>query len=365
MKKHIVIDARESGTTTGRYIDKLIENLHNLKPAYKITVLTKPHRVDFIKKIAPDFSAQTADIKEFTMSEQIKLLKQINNNEPDLVHFSMVQQPILYHGKIVTTMHDLTTLRFSNPLKNPLIFKSKQYIYGWVNKVAVKKSLKIITPSQFVKDDIINYSGVTPDKINVIYESADAIKEAPQAYKQLVGTKFMMYVGRPQPHKNLPALIDAFVKIQLKHPDIRLVLAGKKDSLYSQIEEGVKNQAIKNVIFTDFVSEGQLRWLYENAICYIFPSLSEGFGLPGLEAMAHDCPVVSSNATCLPEVYGDGAYYFNPRDVDDIAIKINDVLTSKKLRDQLIKKGRLQLQKYSWQKMAKETLEIYKQILKD
>jgi len=111
------------------------------------------------------------------------------------------------------------------------------------------------------------------------------------------------------------------------------------------------------------VSEGQLRWLYENTAAYIFPSLSEGFGLPGLEAMAHGAPVVSSNATCLPEIYGNAAHYFDPLDINDIANKTNDVLTNSDLRNELIKKGKTQAAKYSWQQMAKQTLEVYKKAL--
>jgi glycosyltransferase involved in cell wall biosynthesis len=142
-------------------------------------------------------------------------------------------------------------------------------------------------------------------------------------------------------------------------------LAGKKDVLYERYEQEVQKRGLKNVTFTGFVNEGQLRWLYEHTLVYVFPSLSEGFGLPGLEAMAADAPVASSNTTCLPEIYGDAAYYFNPLSVDDMASKINDVLSNTKLREDLITKGHSQVKKYSWSKMATQTLDIYNQILKD
>ena len=103
--------------------------------------------------------------------------------------------------------------------------------------------------------------------------------------------------------------------------------------------------------------------LYQNAKAYVFPSLSEGFGLPGLEAMAHGCPVISSNATCLPEVYGDAAHYFDPLDVDDMTQKISEVIDSKSLREDLVKKGTDQLVHYSWEKMASETHSIYSSTL--
>lgn len=156
----------------------------------------------------------------------------------------------------------------------------------------------------------------------------------------------------------------AFSEIRKAHPSLYLALAGKKDSNYDRIADAVKARGIKNVVFTNFISDGQLKWMYQNCQAYIFPSLSEGFGLPGLEAMVHGAPVISSNATCLPEVYGSAAHYFDPSDAKDMVSKITEVLDNPGLRETLIKAGRLQAQKYSWDRMAKQTLGIYKQVLK-
>src|SRR5579862_3174330 len=125
----IAIEARVSGTSTGRYTDKLIEYLHELKPAYEIVILAKKDRVQFFKELAPNFSVIETPYKFFTFGEQLGLWRQLNSFSPDLVHFSMVQQPILYRGKTVTTMHDLTETRFKNPSKNPVVFYIKQQVY--------------------------------------------------------------------------------------------------------------------------------------------------------------------------------------------------------------------------------------------
>ena len=130
-------------------------------------------------------------------------------------------------------------------------------------------------------------------------------------------------------------------------------------------EAYVNEHSIKNVIFTDFISDEQLRWMYENTAVYCFPSLSEGFGLPGLEAMLHGAPVASSTATCLPETHGDAAHYFDPYDVEDIAHAIDDLLTDEKLRRQLIKKGKQHVKTFSWQRMAEQTLAVYNSVVKD
>jgi glycosyltransferase involved in cell wall biosynthesis len=107
----------------------------------------------------------------------------------------------------------------------------------------------------------------------------------------------------------------------------------------------------------------QLKWLHQNARAYVLPSLSEGFGLPGLEAMAHGCPLVSSNATCLPEVYGDAALFFNPNDEEDMALKIERILYDKQFVAELKKREAQQIKKYSWERMAEQTLNVYKRFL--
>ena len=230
--------------------------------------------------------------------------------------------------------------------------------------MVAKRTNQIITISNYVRDELIRIYKLPPEKITTTYCSADRITNTPVELPELHDQEFIMYVGQPLPHKNLTRLIDAFVLLQKKHPSLKLVLVGKTDSLFQKHEERVKELGIdKSVIFTGFVSEGQLRWLYENCRAYVFPSLSEGFGLPGLEAMVHGAPVVSSNATCLPEVYGNAAHYFSPHSTKEMAEKIDDVLTNKTLRANLIKQGRQQIKKYSWARMAKQTLEIYNKAL--
>ncbi len=360
----IAIDARESGTSTGRYIDKLIENLHELKPAEKFTILTRPERVDFIKQIAPRFKVVETRVKEFTFAEQLGLLKQLRALDVDLVHFGMAQQPVLYKGRVVTTMHDLTTTKFRNPSKNWLVFTSKQLVYKWVNKWVARKSITIITPSEYVKDAVAKFAHINSRKVVVTYEAADKIMEEPEPVEELgETTPFIMYVGRPQPHKNLSGLIDAFVMLKTTHPDLKLVLVGKRDALYKRLERLINVAGINDVIFTGFVGEGCLRWLYEHTAAYVFPSYSEGFGLPGLEAMMHGAPVVSSNLTSLPEVYGDAAEYFDPADPFAMASAIARVLDDPKRTAKLRALGHEQAQKYSWERMAEQTLAVYRAAL--
>lgn len=361
----IVIDARESGTSTGRYIDKLIEHIYKLKPDHRIVLLTKPARLNYLRQIAPTFEIIQSDFKEFTLAEQLGFNKQLEALRADLVHFGMTQQPVRYSGKKVTTIHDLTTIRFSNPAKNALVFRFKQRVYRWVINQVAKTSVQLIVPSKYVKEDVARFTKVNPNKINVTYEAADKIAEAASPVEKLVGKKFIMYVGRPTPHKNLARLVEAFQILRNQNPDLVLALVGKTDANYKTIESLVEKKKLTgSVIFTGFASEAELRWMYENTAAYVFPSLSEGFGLPALEAMAHGAPVVASNATCLPEIYDQAAEYFNPLEPNDIAIHVAAVINNPRLAQALKEKGKDQVKKYSWADMAAQTLKIYEKALK-
>jgi hypothetical protein len=155
--KKIVIDAREWPTSTGRYVRNLVENLQEVDTdlSHRYIVLLKPKDMDAWEPKSKRFTKVACPYKEFTFfGEQIRLLWQLVRLKPDLVHFAMVQQPVLYQGSTVTTMHDLTTLRFHNPAKNRLAFKLKQSVYRVVNFIAVHKSKMIITQSEYVKDDV-------------------------------------------------------------------------------------------------------------------------------------------------------------------------------------------------------------------
>jgi len=366
---HIVIDARELRTTSGRYVERLLHYLQQVDTVHDYTVLLKPQDMAGWRVTNSRFRKIACPYKEFTFSEQLQLYKQIKNLNPDLVHFPFVQQPILYRGRVVTTIQDLTTIRFRNPTKQWLLFTIKQQVYKWVNTYVARKSKALITPTEFVKKDIAQYATVPLQHITVTHEAADPIPDSPTPLKNiqnhnLQNSKYIMYLGRPLPHKNLWRLIEAHSLLRQKYPNLLLVLAGKKDAMYTIIEERARKQGLfDGIIFTGFVSEPELKWLYQHCEAYVFPSLSEGFGLPALEAMMHGAPVASSNATCLPEVYGSAAHYFDPMNVNDMAQKIDDILSDPNLRKKLVAAGKQQAAKYSWKRMAEQTLAVYDIVL--
>lgn len=360
--KHIVIDARIINSSTGTYVERLLTYLQQLDKVNKYTVLVPTKDKNFWKPTSKNFRLKTIDIPNYSLKEQLEfnaILRQLN---ADLVHFCMPQQPVLYKGKKVTTIHDLTLLKTYPSDKNKVAFKVKQFIGGFVFKSVSRKSYKIIVPTDYVRSDLIRTLGTDPNKIVVTYEAADMVKSGPKKYHQPYN-RYILYVGNQSDYKNIKRLGDAHQKLLKKYPDLGLILAGKLDTAAKNNQTYFEQQKYKNIKFTGFVSDAERDWLFENAEAYIFPSLSEGFGLPGLEAMNYGTPVISSDATCLPEVYGTAAHYFNPTSVNDMTRAIDEVLSDKKLQRRLSTLGKEQVQKYSWQKTAKETLAVYKDAL--
>lgn len=367
--KHIVIDARIRPSSTGRYADRLLEHLQKIDKVNKYTILLDPN--DSWEPETKNFVTIVCPYKKFSFNpiDQISFARFLSDLKPDLVHFTMTpQEPVFYRGKRVTTTHDLTMLRYARAGKLPEILHQIRMIgYRALLWQSHKICKQIIVPTEFVREDIAQLHGFTDDKITVTLESSEPPIGAKAEKLGTVNKPFIFHVGSPFPHKNIGRLIDTFDKLKEEYPELQLVLAGKKEYYFNKLidEKISKSRYKKDIIVTGFVSDSELKWLYENTACYVLPSLSEGFGLPGLEAMAHGAPVASSNATCLPEVYGDAVAYFDPEDAQSMTDAISRVLTDPKLANKLRTLGYERITCFSWEKMAKQTLEIYNKVLSD
>jgi glycosyltransferase involved in cell wall biosynthesis len=359
---HIAIDARIINSSTGRYVERLLHYLQEVDMTNDYTILVLEKDKDYFVPTNHHFTIAVANFKQYSLSEQIGFKKLLDQLSPDLVHFCMPQQPVLYKGKHVTTFHDMTLVKIIMPDKNPAIYRIKQFIGKFVFKRVAQTSEAILVPSEFTKDELVTFSGISPDKITLTYEGAEVHTALAIAYDQPF-KHYIMYVGQEAAYKNITRLGDAHQRLIKKYPDLGLILVGKKDETVRANETYFADRNYKNILFTDFVSDGELSWLFAHTDAYIFPSLMEGFGLPGLEAMGHGAPVVSSSATCLPEVNGDAAHYFDPSDTTDIARAIDEVLSDKSLRTDLIKKGYEQIKKYSWRRMSEQTHGVYMHVL--
>lgn len=361
---HIAIDARLINSSTGRYIERLVTYLQDIDTENDYSILVRAKDKEYWKPRNTNFIVRVADFEIYSFAEQLGFNRYLKKLNADLVHFCMPQQPIGYKGKKITTFHDLTLIKTYNSDKNWLVFHAKQKVGKYVFKKVATESNHLIAVSEFTKKELQAFTPVPDENITVTYEASDVSSVAPKKY-MLPFKKYILYVGQQSDYKNIKRLGDAHQLLLAKNPGLGLVLVGKKNAAALANETYFKSRGYTDILFTDFVEDAQLGWLYTHAEAYVFPSLMEGFGLPGLEAMSYGTPVVSSNATCLPEIYGQAAHYFNPTDTGDIAEAISQVLTDEKIRTRLSKAGYKRIKKYSWKKMAKETHAIYRKVLKE
>ncbi len=360
--RHIAIDARIINSTTGRYVERLLTYLQDIDHINDYSVLVRAKDENYWVPTRPNFTVQIADFDNYSVAEQFGFRRFLKALKPDLVHFCMPQQPVWYRGKKVTTFHDLTLVKTYNSDKNWLVFHAKQFVGKFVFKMVARENNHLIAISEFTKKELLEFTDAKEENVTVIYESSDIAGGLNKAYA-LPYKKYLLYVGQQSDYKNIKRLGDAHQKLLETYPELGLVLVGRKNVSALTNEAYFVKKGYRNIIFTDFVKDTQLNWLYAHATAYVFPSLMEGFGLPGLEAMGHGTPVISSNATCLPEIYGKAAHYFNPASTDDIVRAITEVLGNEKLRMKLSKDGYEQIKKYSWKRMAEQTRQVYNDVL--
>jgi len=390
------IDARfigAQGTGLGKYTEKLIQNLQKIDQTNQYCIFLKEENWDY-QKLSKNFKKVLADVNWYTLKEQIKLPAIYKKENLDVLHVPHFNVPVFYRGKFVVTIHDLIHHQFSETTattRNPLIFKGKRLAYRQVIGHAISKSKKIITPSKYIRSQIIEQYKVPENKIAVTYEAAEEEYFAPSRHPELIGPKpriagqgphgtvysgsvlkkyqikkpFLIYVGNAYPHKNLDNLLTAFSFIAFDFAKqnlstLSLIIVCARDIFAKRLEEKIKSLGLQNrVILTGYIGANELPLIFKSAEAYVFPTLSEGFGIPGLNALASQLPLVCSNIPVLKEIYGQTATYYNPQDPADIAKKIKGVLSDSKTRTDLVKKGNEQVKKYSWSKMAKQTLDIY------
>jgi len=355
---HIAIDARIINSSTGTYVERLLHYLQEIDKSNKYTVLVRAKDKDYWKPTSDNFKVMVAEFDNYSFAEQFGFNRFLNKLSPDLVHFCMPQQPILYQGLHVTTFHDLTLLKTYNSDKNWLVFHIKQFVGRFVFRRVARTSKFILVPTKYTKNELLKFVNIPPEKIAVTPEAAEVLVGELTPYKHGFD-RYIMYVGQQSDYKNIKRLGDAHQKLLQKYPNLGLILVGKLNASAKANQQYFNSKNYKNILFTDFLPTPQRDWLFKNCAAYVFPSLMEGFGLPGLEAMGYGAPVVSSNTTCLPEVYGDAAHYFDPNNTDDIVRAIGEVLDDNKLREKLIAEGYKQVAEYSWQRTAKQTLSVY------
>jgi glycosyltransferase involved in cell wall biosynthesis len=286
----------------------------------------------------------------YSIKEQLFFpYRKLREEKIDVLHVPHLNVPIFYRGKLIVTIHDLTHLKFPQFLPS----KFHHFYFKFMLRTATKKAAKILTDSENTKKDIMEFFNICPSKIKVVYlgvgkefviKQRDEISYLHEKYNIPQGKKIILYVGNLLPHKNLSALLKAFDSME----NCILVLIGKNFKNRSE-----QKQEKDSIIYAGEASQNELVDFYNLADLFALPSLYEGFGLPVLESFACGTPVACSNASSLPEVGGSHAFYFNPKNENDIASALKNALEWKGSK-QALREYALQ---FSWEKTAKETLD--------
>lgn len=287
----------------------------------------------------------------------------------DVFHSPASTIPLCYSKNAVITTHDLAIY------KNPKWFPKQIFATRISVPQSLKKAKKIIAVSSYTASDLEKFLKIPKEKIVVIYNGVESRRNLnkikPEDQEKIkkkfdIRQDFILFIGTIQPRKNIEGLLLAFDKLRGGEifKNYQLVIAGKKGWGYKSVFEKIKELALtKKILFCDYVSPETKIRLLNAASVFVFPSFYEGFGLSILEAMREGTPVITSNTTSMPEVAGKAGYLINPYKINEISRALSKVLTDKNLRQRMIKAGYEQAKKFSWEKCARETLEVYSGII--
>ncbi len=363
----IAIDARKlHDFGIGTYLRNLLHELAAIDPSTEYVCLARPGDLAEVAAAGANIRAVAETAPAYSLTEQLRLPLAARRLRADLFHAPHYVLPPFLPGRAVVTIHDCIHLRFPQYLPSRAAWV---YAHGMI-RLAARKAERVLTVSEASKRDILHYTGVRPDKVVVIHNGLDARfstapdEEALDRVKQRfdLGHPYVLYVGNIKPHKNLERLIEAFATARASGPDdLRLIVIGDEISKYPALRQRVHRHRLdKHVRFFGFQPAATLVAFYRLARAFVFPSLYEGFGLPPLEAMANNTPVVTSHLSSMPEVAGDAAILVDPYDPASIADGLRRAVNDEPLRQQLIARGRERVKAFSWRQAAVRTLEAYR-----
>lgn len=361
--KKILIDARLYGiehTGIGRYIQALLTYLPKSSDV-EVVIVTHPSHAD--DQNLKRFKVIAAKLHPYNVFSQIEMLWILLRQRPDLIHIPHFTIPIFWPGAFVVTIHDLIKHESTGPAtttRHHFIYWLKYLLYLLSINVSINRSKSIIVPSVYWKNKIMEKFKVVESKIFVTYEGVDEIYKkltVKRSLKYKLISPYILYVGNLYPHKNIETLIKAVVLLKGK---VHLYISCARNVFWEKTMILINSYKAQDWIgLLGFVSDIDLVSIHKNALSFVTASKIEGLGLPGLEAMAAGNAVISSNTSCLPEIYGNAALYFDPDNPSELTEKIDLLLKDKSVRRKLVANGKIQVGKYDWGKMAQQTWEIY------
>ncbi|MBR3647587.1 MAG: glycosyltransferase family 4 protein [Paludibacteraceae bacterium] len=337
----------------GRFLSQRITGIQRF--AYEICCALHQIGTDFVI-LSPENIDKGYDLTDLRVEiiggkgshywEQVTLPRYMKRHYNGCVLLSLSGLSPLVYGRNILTIHDISYVL--RPRSYSLLYC---LYYQFMTPLAAGRAKKILTVSEFSKDELVDKLHVPADKIGVVYNAVRPSVKPPRQSS----TPYLLSVASLLPRKNLKRLLEAYCGME--NPDFELYLVG---GILGNYADAGLNEYVgkKGVHFLGYVSEEKLSQLYRDAIAYINPSLYEGFGIPNVEAMNMECPLVVSDIPAFREVCGDAAIYFNPLNTKDIQDKMSRIVQDDALRKQLIAKGSEQMKQFSWEKSADEIMKI-------
>jgi glycosyltransferase involved in cell wall biosynthesis len=363
-----LIPGRVGGSET--YLRNLVEHLARIDTKNEYVVFTN-------RENSGTFGARTSHFYEVLCPidatfrparivwEQFVLPLQVKRHHIDVLHSPGYTAPAAVPCRSVVTIYDLNFVHHPEDFSRLSALVLKVLV-----PIVARKSHKVITLSRHSMRDIVRELRVPEEKMCVIYPAASGYVSADNGStiddiraRHGIQSKFILTVAASHPHKNLLRLVEAYRILRKEHSiEHQLVLVGLKGRDHARLTNLIAGLSQGNVVLTGWIASEQLGSLYQMADVFVLPSLFEGFGIPVLEAMACGTPVVSSNATSLPEVVGDAGVLVDPYDVEGMAEAMYEVLSNDGLRDTLVTKGLDRVKMFSWERAARETLAVYEEV---
>lgn len=375
---HIGIDARFFGpheTGLGRYTVELVLNLIRLDSSLRLSLIVRDAAQPGLPR-DPRVRLKVFPYRWYSVAEQVRLPSLLRRLNVDLLHFPHFNVPLLSPKPFVVTVHDLILHDFPTDRATTLSatgYALKRFAYRVVISRALARAARICTVTHTSAAALRSRFPRSADKVVVTYEGPsdlaahdDGQSDAVLIRALNVAPPFLFYVGNAYPHKNLALLLDVLPQLRAAHSTLQLVIAGADDFFHRRLRAEAAARGLRNpqdVVFSGFVTDRQLVALYRQAAVYVFPSRAEGFGLPGLEAMSFGVPVAAARASCLPEVFGSAAAYFDPDDPREAVRVIDRFLSDAEVRKRYVERGHHQVARYSWQRLAAETLAVYRSVV--
>ena len=380
----IVIDVRRvRDFGIGTYIRNLVFALAALDRENRYILIAAPDDRKILAGLPKNFKTAFYGRSDDSHWDHAAFPLFVRRFSPDLIHIPLNRIPMLLPKPYVVTIHDMASLLFEERTG----FRASLHRFRF--RRGLVRADRVIAVSEATSRDVQNVLGVPPERIRVVYNAPDPdfLAHRPVADARLAGAElhegerqrileryqvnypFILYAGNIRPQKNIPRLVEAFAVLRsnlAQHPryaDLRLIIIGDEITRHPALRRAVIQSRVEQAVrFLGFVPFDTLRCFYEAAAVFAFPSLYEGFGLPPLEAMASGTPVVTSSVSSLPEVVDDAAVLVNPDIVFDIARGLKEALLDERLRETLICRGKQRAASFSWERAAREVLEIYREV---